>query len=50
MKTPKTTQQMIADAKAWGVEVVITTKPEGTGEIPLPGLRGERSSDGNKPA
>ena len=36
----KTTAELIADAKAWGIKVAITTKPKGTGEIvPLPGLR-----------
>ena len=36
----KTTEQMLAEAKAAGVEVTVTTHPKGTGEIvSLPGLR-----------
>ena len=36
----KTTAAMIAEAKAFGIEVTVTQRPKGTGEIvPLPGLR-----------
>ena len=40
MKQPKvTTEAMIAKAKALGVEVTVSTRPKGTGEIvPLPGV------------
>ena len=36
----KTTEQIVAEAKAFGIEVTVTVKPKGTGEIaPLPGVR-----------
>ena len=39
----KTTEEMIAAAKATGVEVTVTQRPKGTGEIvPLPGVRPKR--------
>ena len=39
-KPTKTTEQMIQEAKAFGVEVTVTQRPKGTGEIvPLPGVR-----------
>ena len=42
----KTTEELIADAKAWWTEVTVTTKPKGTGEItPLPGLRRPTESE-----
>ncbi len=42
----KTTEQMIAEAKAAGVEITVTTRPKGTGEIVLlPGVRRPAESD-----
>ena len=42
----KTTAELIADAKAWGIEVAVTTKHKGAGEIvPLPGIRRETTED-----
>ena len=36
----KTTEQMIAEANAFGVEVTVTTRPKGQGEVTLlPGVR-----------
>ena len=36
----KTTEEMLAMAKAMGVTVTVSTGPKGTGEIvPLPGVR-----------
>jgi O-succinylbenzoate synthase len=37
----ETTEELIADAKAWGIEVTVSTGPRTTtGEIvPLPGVR-----------
>jgi hypothetical protein len=36
----KTTEQILAEAKAFGIEVTVTLRPKGTGEIVLlPGLR-----------
>lgn len=36
----KTTEELIADARAWGIDVTVSTGPKGTGEItPLPGMR-----------
>ena len=36
----ETTAQIVAEAKAFGIEVTVTVKPKGTGEVaPLPGFR-----------
>ena len=42
----KTTEEMLAEAKAAGVEVTVTQLPKGTGEIvPLPCIRRDTTKD-----
>ena len=44
-KPTKTTEQMIEEAKAFGVEVTVSARPKGQGEIALlPGLRPKGSA------
>ena len=41
----KTTEELIADAKACGIEVTVSTRPKGTGEIVLlPGVHPPEAS------
>ena len=40
------TEELVAEAKAAGVEVTVTQRAKGTGEIvPLPGIRRETTKD-----